>query len=482
MTVSTCLPHEKHGLFLVVCVLGSLTIGGLSVVSGNGNFKSDWCRQLHAVLNGSTELRDVLAGRHLSVGTGIWADLYLSQDSETGRLIGLETDILDELAKRGSFTYEFVLHDWASSGESWAEKETVAIDTYDMVTYGYWFIIPERGPRSPYGFLDMSTVLVAIPGKQEAQEWSVMLLKFAEPFTGDVWAMVVVTIIATGLVFWLLEAGRNTMDFPQSSPCSISSTALAITKSSLHLTGGGNGFAPKTWPGRLLLVSWSWCIILLLSAYTANLASSLVAKAEMKADVSSLRQAVQHQKTICAAKGTNLMWLQREYPDAVTHEVSSVVEAAKSLVSRRCDAAVMGVAELEELRHTKGLDERCALEIVGQRLVPRMAGFLVQNDYNHTCSILVRDALAIHFIAMEADGTLEKIYRDALQRQSACPDVEDSGSPTTSNRMDMSAMGGVFCLHALGSMLALSMFFVTKLHSKEKPCPPWPRPRKEVSL
>lgn len=52
-------------------------------------------------------------------------------------------------------------------------------------------------------------------------------------------------------------------------------TADSIFKSSGHITGA-SGFSPKTWPGKILLMSWTWCIVLTLSAYTANLASFLV--------------------------------------------------------------------------------------------------------------------------------------------------------------------------------------------------------------
>ena len=75
------------------------------------DYRADLCDRGHAVLNGSLKVEDALAGIHLSFGTGLWSDFYLQQIDTTGELVGFEVDLLNELSKRGSFTYNLTLID-----------------------------------------------------------------------------------------------------------------------------------------------------------------------------------------------------------------------------------------------------------------------------------------------------------------------------------------------------------------------------------
>lgn len=46
-------------------------------------------------------------------------------------------------------------------------------------------------------------------------------------------------------------------NFPSGHSTSISLGQDSIFKSSGHITGA-SGFSPKTWPGKILLISWTW--------------------------------------------------------------------------------------------------------------------------------------------------------------------------------------------------------------------------------
>ena len=116
------------------------------------------------------------------------------------------------------------------------------------------------------------------------------MFSFLAPFSPAVWISFIGLTILTGLAFQCLEASKNTDDYPD-GPSRLWNGPISILKSVGHVTGAA-GFRPKTWAGKILVTSWTWSVLLILSAYTANLASFLVIKAEQSAGFASAKQAV----------------------------------------------------------------------------------------------------------------------------------------------------------------------------------------------
>jgi hypothetical protein len=117
---------------------------------------------MHAVLNNSVAVPDGLRGAHLSIGTTLWSDMYLKYDGD-GNLFGFERDLLNELSRRASFTYDLSVLDM-SPYESWTAGLLQEMKSHDVVTTSYWAITPERtlgGAFSPYGYHDASMILVS---------------------------------------------------------------------------------------------------------------------------------------------------------------------------------------------------------------------------------------------------------------------------------------------------------------------------------
>ncbi|CAK9076161.1 unnamed protein product [Durusdinium trenchii] len=216
---------------------------------------------------------------------------------------GLEIDILNELGLRAGFTYSMVIHDW-SNITSFKKALAERIMLQDMITYAYWFITPGRmgiGAYSPYGFLEAMLFAVVVPKEKSMFSFD-EIFSFLTPFSPAVWFCFLGLMIGTGLMYRFLETS-NDEDFPEGRGLfDIRNFLDSIFKSSGHITGA-SGFAPKTWPGKVLLMSWTWCIVLTLSAYTANLASFLVMKAENAAGFSSLTSAVQQMKKVSVERG-----------------------------------------------------------------------------------------------------------------------------------------------------------------------------------
>ena len=332
-------------------VLGSVMLHvwwalGLSFLPSHGS-RVFLCDRIDPIRNGTLPREYALQGIHIQVGTGIWDERFLAWDSAKAAYGGLEVDLLDELARRARFSYSLVMHNWtrilnshsrpqcSSSmlrfGEkdgcglrtpgAWLDKLEESIVRFDLVTYGYWFITPKRmarGAFSPYGFLDAQYWAVVMqegrPGIDFAEIFS-----FLTPFSAPVWFCFLALTVFTGLIYRFLEGARNVEDFPDGAQgCFKRRTYLqamdSVFKASGHITAAAS-FAPKTWAGKILIMSWTWCIVLILAAYTANLASFLVVQAKNQAPFSSLAGAVLRSKKVCVADGSaDQDWFRANFP------------------------------------------------------------------------------------------------------------------------------------------------------------------------
>ena len=99
---------------------------------------------------------------------------------------------------------------------SWLDRLEDAINKYDMVTYAYWFITPERmgkGAFSPYGFLDAMYWAVVMEDVKQGIDFD-EIFAFLTPFSGPVWFSFLGLMVGTGLMYRFLEVARNAEDFP----------------------------------------------------------------------------------------------------------------------------------------------------------------------------------------------------------------------------------------------------------------------------
>ncbi|CAL1163889.1 unnamed protein product, partial [Cladocopium goreaui] len=293
------------------------------LVQGSLGSHTYLCDRKKQIANGSLSMEDGLKGAHLQIATGMWNPTFLRQNG--GKFEGLEIDLLDELARRAGFTYELTFPN-TTAVESWTVwlQETMAVA--DMVTYSYWTITPERmslGAYSPYGFLDAGLVMITIP--PEVKNFALNeVFSFLAPFSPAVWISFIGLTILTGLAFQCLEASKNTDDYPD-GPSRLWNGPISIVKSVGHVTGAA-GFRPKTWAGKILVTSWTWSVLLILSAYAANLASFLVIKAEQSAGFASAKQAVLLGKTFVlnpiGADGAALVYGQMNEPPGARARVA----------------------------------------------------------------------------------------------------------------------------------------------------------------
>lgn len=430
------------------------------------------CDRIQAVKNGTVKQDWALEGIHLHIGSGIYDTRFLRLN-EWNQYVGLEVDLMDELARRAGFTYTIVIHDWTNV-TSYRKALKQRMQLQDMITFAYWFITPSRmamGAYSPYGFLDSMLFATIVPPERSRLSFD-EIFSFLTPFSPAVWFSFLALMLATGLMYRFLEASINDEDYPdgQKGIFNVRYIMDSVFKSSGHITGA-SGFSPKTWPGKILLMSWTWCIVLTLSAYTANLASFLVVKADHAAGFTSLNSAVAQGKSVSVQQGTPLeTWFTANYPD-YSHTQSMPLlpeERAMMLTREETDTAIFPKFEVDILKQLPNVNPRCDMKIIGEPLLNIQAGWMVTNDVKDNCTILVRDVLAVWFLRMDLDGTLTELTKKHLTPVQTCPStVEQAASGAT--RLEFENMLGILSVHAAGALIAVMVYCVAMCTKKMPP-------------
>ena len=424
------------------------------------------CDRIALIENKSLEQHEGLQGVHLHIGSGLYDERFLRWDDATNSWQGLEVDLLDELARRAGFNYTIVILDWSNLTDYDAALQEKKWEV-DMVTYAYWYITPQRmvaGAYSPYGFLDSMLYATVVPPEVEWLSYE-EIFSFTTPFSPQVWVTFLAMTLGTGLVYLALEGSSNEEDFPTGAE-GYMKTGFAMDsmfKSSGHVTGA-SGFTPQTWAGKILLTSWTWCIVLTLSAYTANLASFLVTKANSDG-FSTLLQAVTQQKRIIVEAGTPIKdWFAGTYGDY--EDWTSVPLGPQGrgmlLTNGEADTGLFPIFEVEMLRQDADVNPRCSLTTIGEPLQNPQSGWMVTNDVKDNCTVLVRDVLSLWFMRLDLDNTLKELVAKHLFSGGNCPEVAEEEQSSAPTPLEFQNMLGIMSVHAAAVLIALIMHCLAK--------------------
>jgi len=424
------------------------------------------CDRVHAITNGSISVDRGLQGIHLHIGSGIYDTRFL-RINDLNQYEGLEIDLLDELARHAGFTYSIVIHDWTNLNISYRQALRQRKEMQDMITFAYWFITPSRmamGAYSPYGFLDSMLFATVIPPEKAKFSFD-EIFSFLTPFSPMVWISFIGSMVGTGLMYRCLEGAANDEDYPDGPKGALNCRYLmdSIFKSFGHITGA-SGFSPKTWPGKILLISWTWCVVLILSAYTANLASFLVVKAENSVGFTNLKTAVTQGKTVSVQQGTPLEswfigYIEKNRPDYKHMQSVPLLpeDRAMMLLREQSDAAIFPQFEVDILKQLPSVNPRCEMKTIGDPLLNIQAGWMVTNDAKEYCTNLVRDALAVWFLRMDLNGTLQSLVSKHLTPVVTCPESVDQAA-SDATRLEIENMLGILSMHGVVAVVALILF------------------------
>jgi len=391
------------------------------------------CDRYEAFDNGTLALEDGLNGLQLSLAMAAYKGAYFNYDEETGidkEYPGMQAVVLDELARRGGWTWRqsFGITTSPPGNHTWVELLKWSIDVYDM-HISWWSPTTERlqiGSAIVKEWYDASIILVSkerpVVVENEINFWN-----WLRPYSPRVWLATIMTILVSGVVYQILEWYADDRQERSMWEWWLENAYM----SALNFTQAYE-YQPKTLSTRLFGVSMAIWALVMTATYTANLASLLVDRKPPPFFAETLEDIIFFEKTICTWEGTiGDEFLRTSHPNAKRIPIKTNLGTYQALHDGMCDYVADAVTNWHRNKGMKEYNPHCDLFWVGgDRVIHEvMAGFVAKADSGKLCSGFVRDVLGFHMYQMWNDGFMENAWiRDAKQQQDINCDTYDAAA------------------------------------------------------
>ena len=356
---------------------------------------------------------------------------------------------------------------------------------------------------------------------------------WTKPFDYKVWILMILTLVVSSILYVIFES--NEIVFLDQS-----SSIEELGDDNHHHGLGIYGFilvffqhliiAPKTLSGKIMILSLGLWSLIMVSTYTANLASFFVIQNTPQVQIATLQDAIDNGLSLCIYDGMALSeWVTKYYPKGryikIKPSMSSSSSSTKddeeveeqvdlfphftALIHGRCDLTLASTNEWEQVQimpqYNNFDDGGCTtnqLQWIGRIFNYQNAGFAVKVDNGRKCTSLIQDVLHIHLMDMMLDGTMDKLKQEAFEiaslsspsssckrgkqnRFSTTPgdrrrgdnnkdarvDDWDGGSndsPSSFGTLSMKELSGPFLNHAIALVLAFFVSGITKTISTRR--------------
>ncbi|XP_076267436.1 glutamate receptor ionotropic, kainate 3-like [Rhynchophorus ferrugineus] len=384
------------------------------------------------------------------------------------RYEGFSIDLIEELAKLEGFNYTFVVQadgkngnkvngQWTGMiGEVMAGRADMAITDLTITS--------DRAEAvdftSPFMNLGVS-ILFQKPTKAPPNFFS-----FAEPFALDTWIALAVAFVIVSLSFFLL--GRICPDeWTNPYPC-VEEPEFLINQFSLansvwFATGAmlqqGSEIAPIAIPTRLVSGVWWFFVLIMVSSYTANLASFLVTEnhVELFTDVKSLLENADKYGIRYGAKanGATMDFFEKSTGNELYQEIAKYMREHPEDMPN--DNKV-GVTMAEEMRYAFFMESttieytiqrHCGLTIVGDRLDEKGYGIALKKDSPY------RTRLSLAILKLQTSGEIEKIRKKWWEERKGGGQCTGAADDPSATPLDLQNVEGIFYVTIFGTVLGM---------------------------
>lgn len=416
----------------------------------NETFRTNFCEAHRLVENGEVPLRHALKDMNLRPA------LFRYQlDKETGAIneadppLGIK--MLDEIARRGQFEWRnsYGVVDSPVENQTWGGVLSWSVDTYDL--NGDWYLrTTERladGVIFPEKWYDGSLIMVR---KKAEIDGDFQFGALLTPFTYGVWILILLTTIASGLVFYAIEYIGS--DDKKKMTLSMRES---VFQSFLNMTGQFV-LDPKEAGNRLVAFSTSVLFLVVLATYTANLASFLVIRNSPDVVINDIQDVIRNDLRVCVLRSsTSETFMRESYETARLVEKEKIVDTYLGLDSGDCDVVLTTIGTWMTKKGDIVYNEDCRKEWVGRVVQAMDAGFSLR-DSAELCSSLVRDVFSLHLLEMKRDKTFATIWDSDITVTNNCEDIGDSEEDSDdSAKMSLKNIGSIFIFHFAACLFAV---------------------------
>lgn len=415
------------------------------------SYKHDWCDIYGNRSRG--ELTLALEGRTISVlwSNGLSGFGWLTVDKPQGLVTGdggYFYQLMTEVARRGKFEFAPYLAQYPDgSNESWTAWLNWAVNHFDST--GDWFTpLHERkllGVGFHYPFLDISTNAVTRHKDTETPGMWEQFFSWGKPFSVEVWLSIAAMLIYSGFIYYYLEV----VPMYSSGEIEDEEGKIDTYKDSMYTAvafyvQSGQSFTPETTAGRTFVIVLSWCVLLLGSTYTANLANILIGTASKSIEF-NIDTAASLGQPLCVRAGTaQTVILRQQYPTIPQIPVDLEKDGLNNIRQGICAAHVIPQFSFETIKGTKAVNGDCSMQYAGRPLNKLMGGWASNTDAQ-LCTQMVTDVISVILTNLDNEGWIEKHFERELEKESdmvACGNEPEEKVGVQA--LTLSNVGGIF--------------------------------------
>jgi len=372
--------------------------------------------------NGTSELSSALAGMEINVLLNVrepYPYVEYSEEDGLASYPGIIPVILDEVARRGGFTWRNSFGalaglDLDDYNKTWTELLLWGIDNYDIFgdTWSKTFERMDLGAVYMTDIMDSSMILLtkaewatldAAPAPYAGNMWN-----WLRPFDARVWGLTLFTIFLSAIIYMILEWYADERE---------ERTFLEwFWKNFYHSFLGATQefrFEPKSFSGRMFVVSLAIWALVMTATYTANLASLLVQRPDAPPKPQTMPEIAVRGLPVCVWEGNvQTERLQETYELANLVPRKDEIALYGALNNRECEYLLAFAQDWLRLQNLHLFNPDCDIEWVGRdrRVFTSGAGFVASADSGDLCTGFIRDVFDFHLKQMVEDGFVEKSW------------------------------------------------------------------------
>lgn len=378
--------------------------------------------------------------RNVSVGVGDWKGLYV--------------DYINGIASLGLFNVEYMaVSEGAIAQQSPSQWDACVLDVgrglLDMCVGNFWETSKRRqvAQTSTSLFNDLHYMVTLLP--KNDNRLPAQMQKLFEPFTVGLWTLIILVTLSVGITYTLLGSNRRTSfhDFRHSIIETIYTAYLEIML--------GADSRRKTIPQRFVTVSWAFFILIVLAAYTANLAAFL-GKDKKIYKVKSVRDCIEINCLSCILDQQVLhSELERLYPQLrIDSSFQFPEELTTALEEGTCDIAIVSKFDYDL---QPGYWGDCQITFLGNFLTVFKAMWPVSPAISIPIS---------YWLSKTTDsGFFDKVIRD-YQPPPLCDKAVEEVHSNHSEQIGVVAMSGPILILAAGICFAFLVKFENVVEKK----------------
>jgi ABC-type amino acid transport substrate-binding protein len=314
---------------------------------------------------------------------------------EEMEISGISIDLWEDIAEELKVDFEYIVYDDFSKMLTDVGKGEVDISINPLTVTGER--LQEMDFTQPFFITNLA---IALKKPDDGPVLRFLKNMFSWNFIAAISVLSIIILIFGGLV-WLFERKRNTEQFGNNARGLWDSfwwSAVTMT------TVGYGDRAPKTTGGRLVAIVWMFAALIIISGYTASIASSLTVN-ELSLKINSVDDL--HKVKIVTVKGSSSeTYLQLNKLKYTV--VADAKEGMEMIAQKEADALVHDEPIMRYTMNVMNLDDQITL--APAKFFTQYYGFALPKNSPHLASINL--ALVREIKTMDWRTTLGKYQLD----------------------------------------------------------------------